>query len=197
MTKKGVKYVMMKDLTLIRECLKGNGSAQRQLYDTFSRQMLGVCYRYTKNFEDAEDILQEGFIKAFKNLHQYKGDGELGGWIRRIMVNSALDFLKRKYLDVSILNQDDHLHPISDDNPEINLDAKQLIQLIHQLPVAYQTIFNLHAIEGYSHVEIGEKLGIKESTCRSQYMRARNLLVKGLNSEKHITKKNISYATGI
>ncbi len=175
---------------LIAACLRGEETAQKQLYDTYAKQMLGVCYRYTKSMEDAEDVLQEGFIRVFKNLDQFKGEGELGAWVRKIMVNAALNFLKKHqaYRDELIMKEE-FLHPISDDNPEILLNAKELIQLVRQLPAGYQTIFNLYAVEGYSHVEIGKMLGINESTSRSQYMRARNLLVTWMEKFSGENKK--------
>jgi RNA polymerase sigma factor (sigma-70 family) len=163
---------------LVKDCLKGKTSAQRELYDHFANPMLGICYRYTKSMTDAEDVMQEGFIKVFRNLHQYKGEGELGAWIRRIMVNTAINYLKsqsRYHYDLSFV--DSGLHPVSDDDPQLLLNAKELADIIRQLPAGYQTIFNLHAVEGYSHVEIGKILGINEGTSRSQYARARALLI--------------------
>ena len=141
--------------------------------------MLAVCYRYTKSIADAEDVLQEGFVKAFKNLYQYKGEGELGAWIRRIMVTTAINYLKRNARYQSeLLFPDEHLHAVDNEaHPEVKMAAKELADLIRQLPPGYQTIFNLYAIEGFNHVEIGKILGIQESTSRSQYARARALLV--------------------
>jgi RNA polymerase sigma factor (sigma-70 family) len=169
----------MKDTgQLIKDCLQQNRASQKQLYSEFAELMLGVCYRYTKSVADAEDVMQEAFVKVFKNLHQYKGDGELGAWIRRIMVNTALNYLKRnsKYQgDLSFDNVT--LHPVADDDPQMLLDTRELVNLLRQLPAGYQLIFNLHAIEGYTHVEIGQLLGISETTSRSQYSRARALLI--------------------
>jgi RNA polymerase sigma factor (sigma-70 family) len=163
---------------LVRDCLKNRPEAQRLLYDSFSEQMLGICFRYTKSRADAEDVLQEGFVRVFKNLHQFKFEGELGGWIRKVMVNTAINYLKKHSRYQSDLSfSDAGLHPISADNPEVNLSAKELAELVRQLPTGYQTVFNLHAVEGYTHVEIGQMLGISENTSRSQYMRARNLLI--------------------
>lgn len=151
--------------------------------------MLGVCYRYTKSMSDAEDILQEGFIKAFQNLAQYRGDGELSAWLRRIMVTTALNYLKKaaKY-QTELAFDSDHLHPVSTDNPEISLHAKELAALIRQLPLGYQTIFNLHAVEGFTHVEIGAMLGIHEGTSRSQYARARALLISWIETRNKESK---------
>lgn len=177
---------------LVNDCLKGEAAAQRELYAHFANLMLGVCYRYTKSLQDAEDVLQEGFIKVFKNLHQFKGTGELGAWIRRIIVNTAISYLKnqgRYQYDLSFA--DNSLHPVSDENPEFILNAKELADLIRQLPTGYQTIFNMYAVEGYSHVEIGGILGINEGTSRSQYARARALLISW------ITKNSLDNKTSI
>jgi len=177
---------------LLKDCLKGKAAAQRELYAHFAHMMLGLCYRYTKSMADAEDILQEGFIKVFKNLHQFRGSGELGAWIRRIMVNTAINYLKnqsRYQHDLSFAETS--LHPVSEEGPEMILNAKELADLIRQLPTGYQTIFNLHAVEGYSHVEIGNILGINDGTSRSQYARARSLLISW------ITKNYLDNKTGI
>lgn len=174
---------------LLKDCLKGKAEAQKQLYDHFADIMLGVCFRYTKSIKDAEDVLQDGFVKVFRNLHQYNSDGELGAWIRKIMVNTALNFLKknRKYQD-DLYFIDHHLHPIADDDPVIRLQAKELSELIRQLPPGYQTVFNLHAVEGYSHVEIGEMLGVSDGTSRSQYARARGLLISWIEKYSEVSK---------
>jgi len=180
----------MSDHQLIRDCLKEKPEAQRQLYAQFAETMFGVCYRYTKSVKDAEDVVQEGFVKVFFGLKQYKQEGELGAWIRRIMVNTALNFLKRnrKYRD-EMYFPEQPLHPVTDDNPAILLQAKELADLIRQLPAGYQTIFNLHAVEGYSHVEIGEMLGITDGTSRSQYARARGVLISWMEKMSSENKK--------
>src|ERR1700712_581642 len=178
---------------LVKDCEKGNAAAQKQLYEHFARPMLGICYRYTKSMADAEDILQEGFIMVFKNLYQFSFAGELGGWIRRIMVNTAINYLKKhSRYQTDLLFTDGMLHPVSNDDPEVALNTKELAELIRQLPPGYQTIFNLHAVEGYSHVEIGKILGINEGTSRSQYARARALLIGWLGHQSD-TQKKIRY----
>jgi RNA polymerase sigma factor (sigma-70 family) len=177
---------------LLNDCLKGKASAQQELYAHYAKAMLGLCYRYTKSMADAEDVLQEGFIKVYKNLHQYNGSGDLGAWIRRIMVNTAINYLKsqdRYQYDLSFVEK--NLHPVSDENPELLLNAKELADLIRQLPVGYQTIFNMHAVEGYKHAEIGQILGIHEGTSKSQYARARALLISW------ITRNSLDNKTGI
>ncbi len=184
----------MDEYQLVKDCLKQKPEAQRQLYEQFAKTMLGVCYRYTKSFKDAEDVLQDGFVKVFLHLRQYKQEGQLGAWIRRIMVNTAINFLKRnrKYRDEMYFTEQS-LHPVADDNPAIILQAKELADLIRQLPPGYQAIFNLHAVEGYSHVEIGEMLGISDGTSRSQYARARALLISWIE-EISLEQKNENYA---
>ncbi len=177
---------------LLSDCLKGKAAAQRELYTHYARIMLGICYRYTKSMTDAEDVLQEGFIKVFKNLHQFNGSGELGAWIRRIMVNTAINYLKKEsryQYDLSFAEK--NLHPVSDDNPELILNAKELADLIRQLPIGYQTIFNLYAVEGYKHAEIGEILGIHEGTSKSQYARARALLVSWIMKDSLDSKTDM------
>jgi RNA polymerase sigma factor (sigma-70 family) len=182
----------MADQELVKDCLKGKRTAQKQLYSCYAEAMLGVCYRYTKSMTDAEDVLQEGFIKVFKNLHQFKFEGELGAWIRRIMVNTAINYLKsNSRYQAELSFTDTSLHPVSTDDPAVLLQAKDLAELIRQLPPGYQTIFNLHAVEGYTHVEIGKILGINEGTSRSQYARARTLLISWIKKLSADTKTEL------
>lgn len=170
--------LVMDDRQLVKDCLRQKPEAQRLLYERFAKPMLGICYRYTKSLRDAEDVLQEGFVRVFTRLSQFKFEGELAAWIRRIMVNTALNFLKKhSRYNAEMVFAEPPLHPVSDDSPAITLNAKELADLIRQLPQGYQTIFNLHAVEGFSHVEIGEMLGINDGTSRSQYARARALLI--------------------
>ena len=185
----------MDERQLVKDCLKGKPEAQRRLYEFFSQEMLGVCYRYTKSLKDAEDVLQDGFVKVFFSMKQFKSEGPLGAWIRRIMLNTALNYLKknRKYRDQMYFDEQP-LHLVADDNPIVNLETKELADLIRQLPPGYQAIFNLHAIEGFTHVEIGQMLGISDSTSRSQYARARTLLISWIEKKTLLDIKNESYA---
>lgn len=169
----------MNDKELVKFCLKGSQQAQKELYNRFAPAMLGVCYRYTKSLTDAEDVLQDGFVKVFKNLSSFRSEGELSAWIRRIVVNTALNYLKQHKRYSGDLSFDEvNLHPVSSENPQVQLQTKELVELVRQLPTGCQTIFNLHAIEGFTHVEIGEMLGIHEGTARSQYARARAIMVQ-------------------
>lgn len=184
----------MDERQLVKDCLRQKPEAQRLLYERYVKIMFGVCYRYTKSIKDAEDVLQDGFVRVFLHLRQYKFNGELGAWIRRIMVNTALNFLKRNSRYNREMSFDEApLHPVADENPAITLQAKELADLIRQLPPGYQAIFNLFAVEGYSHNEIGEILGISDGTSRSQYARARALLISWLE-ENAGKQKSRNYA---
>ncbi len=154
-----------------------NAAAQELLYQRFSPKMLGVCYRYAKNKMDAEDMLQEGFIKVFSQLHQFRNEGSLEGWIRRIIVHTCINIIKRekKFSDTVDIGNAMHLSTKTDMIPSI-IQAKQIIECIRLLPLGYKTVLNLFAIEGYSHKEIADMLDIEESTSRSQYSRARAML---------------------
>ncbi|MES2891858.1 MAG: RNA polymerase sigma factor [Bacteroidota bacterium] len=176
--------------SLVKDCLKQRPLAQKQLYDHFAPTMLGVCYRYTKSVNDAEDVMQEGFVKVFHYLSQFKSTGELGAWVRRIMVTTALNYLKKnKRYRSEMVFAEMPLHPVSDQNPIVKLDAKELSELIRQLPTGFQTIFNLYAIEGYTHGEIGEMLGISDGTSKSQYARARYLLIEWIEKYSSLSKQ--------
>jgi RNA polymerase sigma factor (sigma-70 family) len=176
--------------SLVKDCIKKKPAAQQQLYEHFAPAMLGVCYRYTKSMHDAEDVLQEGFIKVFQHIGNFKATGELGAWIRRIMVTSALNYLKKnKRYREELVYAEMPLHPVSDNNPMVQLDAKQLAELIRQLPTGFQTIFNLYAVEGYTHVEIGAMLGISDGTSKSQYARARYLLIEWIEKYSSLSKQ--------
>src|SRR6185437_325428 len=180
---------------LLRDCLKLKPEAQRKLYEHFAPLMLGVCFRYTKSMSDAEEVLQEGFVKVFSRLKQFKGDGELGGWIRKIMVNTALNYLKTNQKYRYDLSYDEMpLHVVSTENPAVDLQTKELAELIRQLPTGFQTIFNLHAVEGYNHTEIASMMDINEGTSRSQYARARILLIDWIEKFS-LKEKNGHYGT--
>jgi RNA polymerase sigma-70 factor (ECF subfamily) len=172
----------MQNEELIKACRNGERAAQKRLYDAYAPQMMGVCYRYAQSLQEAEDILQEAFIRVFSNLDQFRSEGEPGAWIRRIVVNCAINAIRKRKMQISSWdNQPEELHPITNTDPEIKLDAKELADLIQKLPDGYRIVFNLHAVEGYTHEEIGKVLGIKPASSRSQYLRARALLAKQVN----------------
>ncbi|MEO8567552.1 MAG: sigma-70 family RNA polymerase sigma factor [Ginsengibacter sp.] len=167
----------MTEEQMLQGCLKNNASTQEALYKRFSPRMLGVCYRFARNREDAEDMMQEGFIKVFSQIHQFRGQGALEGWIRRIIVHTCINILKKnkKFSDSVDLFHASTLH-LNENNIPSLLQAKQVVECIRLLPLGYRTVLNLYAIEGYSHREIASILDIEESTSRSQYTRAKSML---------------------
>lgn len=179
-------YTLMTEEQMLIGCNKNNATAQEELYHRFSPRMLGVCYRFAKNREDAEDMLQEGFIKVFTQLHQYRNEGALEGWIRRIVVHTCINILKKnkKFADSVDIMHANGIRIKEDMIPSI-MQAKQVVECIRILPLGYRTVLNLYAIEGFSHKEIGDLLEIGESTSRSQYTRAKAML------EDILTRKNI------
>jgi RNA polymerase sigma factor (sigma-70 family) len=161
---------------LIQACRKQKPQAQRELYNRFAPVMLPVCYRYARNREEAEDILQEGFIKVFQKIHKFNDKGSLEGWIRRIMVNTAIDLLRKEKHYQHQLEINEAVAGEVSETALDQLEAEFIMELIQSLPTGYRMIFNLYAIEGFAHAEIAAQLGISESTSRSQYTRARALL---------------------
>lgn len=175
---------------LVKGCLQGEAGAQKELYSKYASKMLSVCMRYIRSKDDAEDVMITGFMKVFEKVGQYSGEGNFEGWMRRIMVNEALMWIrKNKYMYLEV---DSELAP-----PEPNLSLlenhlheEDLLEMIRKLPEGYRTVFNLYTIEGYSHKEIGEMLGINENTSKSQLSRARVYLQKQLAEiEKNIERK--------
>lgn len=173
---------------LVKQCRRGNNRAQRELYEQFAPQMLSVCRRYLHSLEDAEEVLSNAFIKVFKKIEQYDGRGALGAWIRMIMVRESLNFIryrKNLFVEVEEENHADFSHKPHEDGE----NAEYLIEMIAGLPLGYRTVFNLYAIEGYSHREIAEQLGISENTSKSQLSKARKQLQHQLEEKKLIYKQ--------
>ena len=171
---------------MIEGCKKGDRHAQKLLYDRFSGKMFAVCCRYVKDQMEAEDVLVTAFTKILDRIGQYKGDGSFEGWIRRVIVNESLSYLRRNksmYLETDIDAAD--LEP-NYERLESQLEAEDLLKLISELPSGYRIVFNLYEIDGYSHKEIGNQLGINESTSKSQLSRARSLLQKRLTGLEEI-----------
>ncbi|SDY66495.1 RNA polymerase sigma factor [Hymenobacter psychrophilus] len=170
----------MTETELIAACRQGSSRAQKQLYEQFSGLMLSVCLRYLRRREDAEEALIVGFTKVFRALDQYRHEGSFEGWIRRIVVNEALGMLRRKeplHLAIDELTYD---VPAVAATAESQLSADDMLALLAGLPAGYRTVFNLYALEGYSHPEIGELLGISEGTSKSQLSKARGMLQRRL-----------------
>lgn len=167
----------MTEQAIIAGCLQNDVAAQRELYNRYSPKMLSVCYRFAQSREDGEDMLQEGFIKVFTQMHTFQNKGAFEGWIRRIIVHTCINFLKKykKFNESVDLAYADYIQVKEETVPSI-MQARQIIECIRLLPLGYRTVLNLYALEGYSHKEIGQMLDIEESTSRSQYTRAKSML---------------------
>ena len=171
---------------LITGCIRGERRMQYELYRHFAPKMFGVCLRYAGNSDEAEDVLQEGFIKIFKKIDSFRSEGSFEGWIRRIFVNTAIEHFRRKT----------YLQPITE-KEEVSVEAthlsvldslaeKDIINLVQQLSPGYRTVFNMYVVEGYTHKQIGDILGISEGTSKSQLSRAKIILQDMVN--RHIEK---------
>jgi RNA polymerase sigma-70 factor (ECF subfamily) len=167
----------MTEEAILQGCLKNHAAAQRELYQRYSPKMLAVCFRFAHNREDAEDMLQDGFIKVFLQIHTFQNKGAFEGWIRRIIVHTCINHLKKnKRFNESVDIIQAGAAQIREENIPSIVQAKQIVDCIRLLPIGYRTVLNLYAIEGYSHKEISTMLDIEESTSRSQYTRARQML---------------------
>lgn len=168
----------LNDYELVKQCIKKDKKAYKSLYDKFSRKMFSICLRYSSDYHSAEDILQEGFTKVYKNLSKFRFEGSFEGWLRRIIVNTAIEHYRKNV----------HMYPIMDvgnteqekiyDHVLEKLEANDILEMIKNLSPGYQTVFNLYVIEGYPHKEISKMLSISEGTSKSQLARARYLLQK-------------------
>lgn len=179
---------MLNENELIDGCRKGNRASQKALYDRFCKKMMVVCLRYSKSTPEAEDILQEGFVKVFQGLEGFRQDAKLETWMTRIMVNTALNHHRKKLYLYPMVDVEDIDLP----QTEVSLSGihfTQLLEMIQALPQGCQVVFNLFAIEGYGHKEISEMLGISEGTSKSQFARARSLLQSRLLKESSYFKQ--------
>ena len=167
----------MDEITLVAECLKGNPRAQKTFFDKFAPKMMTVCLRYMKNSQEAEDMLQDSMTKVFSYLNKYKNEGSLGGWIRRIVVNTCIDQIRKNAKLLGDQSTDEVEYKlVSNDRILENIAAGDLLKLIQKMPDGYRVVFNMFAIEGFSHQDIAAHLKITESTSKSQYLRARAYL---------------------
>jgi RNA polymerase sigma-70 factor (ECF subfamily) len=165
------------DEQLIKECIKKDIRAQKQLYEKYAPLMMSVCLRYVRDRDIAQNLLQDGFIKLFNKIHTYSGSGSFVGWMRKIFVNTALEYLRHNDVFKYSTDIDTAIDIESmEESPIDKISADELMKCITELPTGFRTVFNMFAIEGYSHMEIAEKLGIHEGTSRSQYARARTQL---------------------
>jgi RNA polymerase sigma factor (sigma-70 family) len=179
----------MTEEAILQGCLHNDPASQRELYNRYSPKMLSVCYRFAHNREDAEDMLQEGFIKVFSQMYTFENRGAFEGWVRRIIVHTCINILKKnKKFNESV----DIIHAngvqVREESVPSIIQAKQVVECIRLLPMGYRTVLNLYAIEGYSHKEIAVMLDIEESTSRSQYTRAKAMLEDILVRKKIMQK---------
>lgn len=173
------------EIEIIEACKKGDKYAFKQIFDTYSRKLLAIACRYTVDKSEAEDVLQDTFIKVFKTIHNYQSRGSFEGWLRRIVVTTSLNYYKSKK---SKMNEhySSEVEFIHDESFSIDahLNSEDLLKIIHQLPDGYRMVFNLNVIEGYTHKEIAEQLGISEGTSKSQLAKAKKVLKSILVNEK-------------
>jgi len=174
---------------LIKGCLDKKKHYQELLYNRFAPKMFGICLRYAKEYHHAQDILQEGFIKIFNNLHKFRGDGSFEGWIRRIFINASIEHYRKAVQMYPIVENDYQPFKVIEETVLQDLAAKDLLELVQQLAFGYRTVFNLYVIEGYSHKEIAATLGISEGTSKSQLARARYMLQKMIREQLESTYK--------
>lgn len=180
---------MEKSRQLITSCIKGDRHAQSMLYKQFSTKMFGVCMRYAKNREEAEEIMQEGFVQVFRSLQNFNYTGSLEGWIRKIMVYCAIQHYRTKpkmhpSIDINQLQ----IEQMADEQILNRIQKKELLKMIQALPPAYRLIFNLYVFEGMKHREIAEQLGIAEGTSKSNFFDAKLLLQKAVINSLKIAK---------
>lgn len=161
---------------LINGCIEGNRRMQEELYRRFSPRMYAVCLRYAGSTEEAEDILQEGFIKIFKKLDSFRNEGSFEGWIRRIFVNTAIEHFRRKRYLQPVTEKEENTLEGNYLSVLDNLAERDIMELVQQLSPGYRTVFNMYVVEGYTHKEIGDMLGISEGTSKSQLSRAKVIL---------------------
>ena len=178
---------------LIKGCIEGNRQMQEELYKRFSGKMYAVCLRYANNADDAQDLLQEGFIKVYRNLHRFRAEGSFEGWIRRVFVNSSIEHFRKKALQLSkVSDKEENTIEDTDSSALDKMAEKDIVRLIQELSPGYRTVFNLYVVEGYSHREIGDMLGISEGTSKSQLARARSILQKRVAQYLSDTKKSFT-----
>lgn len=175
----------MSEAELIAGCQRADSKAQKVLYEQYASKMYGVCLRYLKNDMDAEEALLNGFMKIYQNIGRFEAKGSFEGWVRRIMVNEALAFLRKKE-PLHLAIEDSHIQVAGTGRADHDLAEGELMELLHTLPAGYRAVFNLYAIEGYSHKEIADMLGINEGTSKSQLSKARAMLQRRLEGQSAI-----------
>jgi RNA polymerase sigma-70 factor (ECF subfamily) len=176
------------ELSLIKSCVSGDGKAQKRLYDEYSKMMFGICLRYSNSKDDAKDILQDGFIKIFTKISQYNFSGSFEGWMKRIFVNTALEHYRT---NKNHMNQSDVEYANNNPHHDYTIEKisqKEILNMLSKMPPGYRNVLNLFIIEGYSHAEIGEMMGISEGTSKSQLSRARIILQNEIIKQQKISQ---------
>jgi RNA polymerase sigma factor (sigma-70 family) len=178
---------------IIKGCREGKKRSQESLYKLMASKMLGVCMRYAKDQFEAEDMMQSGFVKVFRKIEMYKGDGSFEGWVRRIMVNTSIEFYRKNLRSLNVVDISEiQEQEVSTSFDMSSINVKDLMQLIQGLSVGYRMVFNMYAIEGFSHKEIAAELGITEGASKSQLSRARAILrAQVLKMEGQVYETNI------
>lgn len=166
----------MTEKELIKGCIRENRRCQKEVFRRYAGKMLSICMRYARHRMEAEDILQDAFVKVFDNISKFESKGSFEGWIRRIVVNTALKNYKKKSIRNEQIGLENHYEIPKDPSVYAHLNTEEVLKLVAKLPEGYRMVFNLYAIEGYSHKEIAELLNIQESTSRSQLVKARKML---------------------
>lgn len=176
---------------LVEDCRSGDRKAQYRLYRLYSRAMFNTCLRMLKNREDAEDVLQNSFIDVFTKLHMFRGDSTIGAWIKRIVINNCINFIKKRRILLTDLEQS-RIENIPEESSadEVEIDVKSVQEALYQLPDGYRVVFSLYAIEGYDHAEIAEILETSVSTSKSQYSRAKKRMREILKEKQNLIKNS-------
>lgn len=179
-------YQGFTDKQIIEGCMRNDPAFQQRLYNMLSAKMFAVCLRYANEYNSAQDLLQEGFIKVFRNIEKFRGEGSFEGWVRRIFVNTAIEHYRKQVNMYAIHDTEVKAYEYFDNNALENLKREDIVRSIQKLSDGYRTVFNLYVVEGYSHKEIGDMLGISEGTSKSQLARARYLLQKMITDSNQI-----------
>jgi RNA polymerase sigma factor (sigma-70 family) len=177
------------DKELIETCLKDNPKAQKMLYDTYSSVLFGICLRYSKNEEEAQDILQDSFIKIFTKLDTYQFTGSFEGWLKRIVTNTSIEYYRKKITMGHL--EEIGFNPYLAIDSDRGLEVEELLKMIQELPEGYRMVFNMYAIDGYTHGEIATKLSISEGTSKSQLSRARAYLQRKFKEKFELPRKSV------
>ena len=184
--------ILEKEKTLLQSCIDGDRHSQSQLYALFVPKMFAVCLRYSKNREEAEEILQEGFVQVFKSLKKFKHEGSFEGWIRKVMLYCSVKHFRNRSKMYPVVNIESvSIEQVGNDEVMALLGKKELLKMVQALTPAYRMVFNLYVFEGLKHWEIAEQLGISEGTSKSNFFDAKIILQRAVNNSLKIAKQNI------